>query len=62
VDNAETTEFSEITILPDGRLYVFGLTRPLLELLATLPAENEPWRELLSQATDDPDRRVGDKS
>ncbi|MBX9581677.1 MAG: hypothetical protein K2X87_15350 [Gemmataceae bacterium] len=37
---------SEITILPDGRVYVFGLTRPLVEVLAALPRQESGWREM----------------
>ncbi|HEY8506512.1 MAG TPA: hypothetical protein VIL46_18155 [Gemmataceae bacterium] len=37
---------SEITILPDGRVYFFGLTRPLLEVLAALPVRESIWREM----------------
>ena len=32
----DETHVTEITIQPDGRVYVFGLSRPVLELLATL--------------------------
>ena len=43
------TNITEITIQPDGRVYVFGLSRPVLEVLATLPAV-DPWpRRLLEQ-------------
>lgn len=37
---------SEITILPDGRVYLFGLTRPLLDVLAALPVRENHWREM----------------
>lgn len=37
---------SEITILPDGRVYLFGLTRPLLDVLAALPVRESGWQEL----------------
>ena len=36
---------SEITILPDGRVYLFGLTRPLLDVLAALPVRESGWHE-----------------
>jgi hypothetical protein len=36
---------SEITILPDGRVYLFGLTRPLLDVLAALPVRESGWQE-----------------
>jgi hypothetical protein len=40
---------SEITILPDGRVYVFGMTLPLLEVLATVPTQEGRWQALLVQ-------------
>jgi hypothetical protein len=40
---------SEITILPDGRVYVFGMTLPLLEALAALPTREGRWQALLEQ-------------
>jgi hypothetical protein len=40
---------SEITILPDGRVYVFGMTLPLLETLAALPTREGRWQCLLEQ-------------
>jgi hypothetical protein len=36
---------SEITILPDGRVYLFGLTRPLLDVLAALPVREAGWHD-----------------
>lgn len=36
---------SEVTILPDGRVYLFGLTRPLLDVLAALPVRESGWAE-----------------
>jgi hypothetical protein len=36
---------SEITILPDGRVYLFGLTRSLLDVLAALPVRETGWCE-----------------
>jgi hypothetical protein len=46
VDDKTGNDFTEITILPDGRMYVFGLTRPVLELLAQLPLQDDQWRNL----------------
>jgi hypothetical protein len=43
---------SEITILPDGRVYLFGLTRPLLDVLAALPARESGWQEFHRQVSD----------
>jgi hypothetical protein len=45
----EDADLSEITILPDGRLYVFGMTLPLLETLAALPTREGRWQALLDQ-------------
>jgi hypothetical protein len=47
-------DFSEITILPDGRVYVFGLTRPLLEVLAGLPTREGCWQALWEQLRSEP--------
>jgi hypothetical protein len=46
VDTNVDGNFSEITIHPDGRVYVFGLTAPLLEVLADLPTRERCWQEL----------------
>lgn len=40
---------SEITILPDGRIYLFGMTLPLLEMLAALPTRESQWKTLLAR-------------
>ncbi len=40
---------SEITILPDGRVFIFGMTLPLLETLAALPTREGRWQALLEQ-------------
>ncbi len=42
-------DFSEITIQPDGRVYVFGMTLPLLEVLTTIPVREGGWLALLEQ-------------
>jgi hypothetical protein len=44
--------WSEITILPDGRVYIFGMTLPLLEALAALPTRDGRWQALLAQLRD----------
>jgi hypothetical protein len=41
--------WSEITILSDGRVYIFGMTLPLLEALAALPTRDGRWQALLAQ-------------
>ena len=45
----EDDTWSEITILPNGRVYVFGMTLPLLETLAALPTRDRRWQTLLAQ-------------
>ena len=40
---------SEITILPDGRVYLFGLTRELLDVLAALPVRESGWHKFHRQ-------------
>lgn len=45
---------SEITILPDGRVYLFGLTRPLLDVLAALPVREGGWQDFYRTLTADP--------
>jgi hypothetical protein len=45
----EDGSLSEITILPDGRVYVFGMTLPLLETLAALPTRDGRWQALLDR-------------
>jgi hypothetical protein len=44
----EDDSLSEITILPDGRIYVFGMTLPLLETLAALPTREGTPKTLLA--------------
>lgn len=44
---------SEVTILPDGRVYLFGLTRPMLDVLATLPVRESGWAEFHREQTAD---------
>jgi len=40
---------SEITIMPDGRVCAFGITRPVAELLASLPTADERMTRLLDR-------------
>ena len=40
---------SEITILPDGRICAFGITRSVAELLATFPMADERMRRRLDR-------------
>lgn len=43
----DLSSLSEITILPDGRVYLFGATRPLLEILESLGGKDERIEQLL---------------
>jgi hypothetical protein len=49
VDPTTDDTFGEITILPDGRMYVFGLTDALLEVLAIVPTQGGVWQALREQ-------------
>jgi hypothetical protein len=40
---------SEITILPDGRVYVLGMSAPLLEIVQDLQTNNARVRELVEK-------------
>lgn len=45
LDNEKNT--TELTIAPDGRVFVFGTSRPILEILAALQPADEKVRRLL---------------
>jgi hypothetical protein len=47
VDIADESTLSEINILPDGRVFVFGTSRAVLEVLETLSTPNERLQRLL---------------
>jgi hypothetical protein len=49
MEECDAGDLSEITILPDGRIYLFGLTLPLLEMLAALPTRESQWKALLAR-------------
>jgi hypothetical protein len=36
MDDLDLSDMSEITILPDGRVYAFGITRQVTEVLESL--------------------------
>lgn len=46
---AEETAITEITIQPDGRVYVFGTSRQSLEVLESLNPRDPKLKRLLSQ-------------
>jgi hypothetical protein len=43
---------SEFTIQPDGRVHLFGITRPALEVLACIPNQDVGMRERLKRLLD----------
>jgi hypothetical protein len=43
----EETHVSELTIMPDGRIYVFGTSRKLLEVLESLDPHDESLQRIL---------------
>ena len=46
MDNEQSTGCSEITILPDGRLYVLGMSEELLQIVQELQTGNKRVDEL----------------
>ena len=48
----EEISSSEITILPDGRVYVLGMSRPILEILQSLRAGDNRVQELVKHLGD----------
>jgi hypothetical protein len=63
MSETDESDLSEITILPDGRVYAFGITRQVTELLHSLESRpTEPGRppaadELGVRTTANPSRR-----
>jgi hypothetical protein len=43
---------SEITIHPDGRIHLFGITRPAVELLVSIPTGDQCMRRRLGRMLD----------
>jgi hypothetical protein len=43
---------SEFTIQPDGRVHLFGITRPALEVLACIPNQDAAMRDRLKRLLD----------
>ena len=44
-----TATMTELTIAPDGRVFVFGTSRPILEVLEALQPRDAKLRRLLEQ-------------
>jgi hypothetical protein len=47
--NVDRSAESEFTIQPDGRVHLFGITRPALEVLACIPNQDAGMRERLKR-------------
>jgi hypothetical protein len=41
----DESDLSEITILPDGRVYAFGITRQVVDLLKSLESRDDALRQ-----------------
>ena len=54
-ETIDMSDESMITIQPDGRIYAFGITRGLVEVLAAIPTGDERTRRLLEALTGPPD-------
>lgn len=50
-ESIDMSDESMITIQPDGRIYAFGITRGLIEVLAAIPTGDEKTRRLLALLT-----------
>jgi hypothetical protein len=46
-DTVDLSAESTLTIQPDGRIYAFGITRPLVEVLAALPTADDDAHRFL---------------
>jgi len=52
-ESLDETELSEITIQPDGRVYVFGASLPILQILQSLQPNDARVSAILKQANRD---------
>jgi hypothetical protein len=50
--NVDRSAESEFTIQPDGRVHLFGITRPALEVLACIPNQDTGMQERLKRLLD----------
>jgi len=46
MDSDDETRITEITLQPDGRIFVFGLSREVLDILRDLCPATHPLRKL----------------
>jgi hypothetical protein len=51
---ADETSISEITIQPDGRVYVFGASLPILQILQSLQPNDPRLASILRSAAQPP--------
>jgi hypothetical protein len=50
-ETVDMSDESMITIQPDGRIYAFGITRGLVEVLAAIPTGDERTRRRIGLLT-----------
>ncbi len=50
MESDDETTLSEIMILPDGRIYVFGMSEKLLEVMQAFQADEPRIKGLLNRA------------
>jgi len=48
----DETQVTELTIMPDGRVFVFGTSRQILEILHELDPHDEKLNRVLARARD----------
>lgn len=53
MDSDEETAVTDIIIQPDGRIFVFGLSREVADVLEELCPKEHPIRRVSSSATQD---------
>jgi hypothetical protein len=51
IDDIDETNLTEITIQPDGRIYVFGASLPVLQILQQLQPRDPRISAILRQAS-----------
>jgi hypothetical protein len=48
--NEDESNLTEITLLPDGRVFVFGMSAPVLEILGEIQPRDERLQRLLAES------------
>jgi hypothetical protein len=54
----EETSITEISIAPDGRIFIFGLSRPILEMCAELNPSSQDMQQRIECLRDKDDGRM----